>query len=243
MPTKYVLVFDICSSTLFIDDLHQNGKVDNYTLLTVAINKFLSFKIEKYRFQKYKFLGDGYILLFEGDTRIDDILFFVLELTFSTEYVIDWFINNFIESKNIPRKGITLGIDKGEIFLANSNDSNQEEYIGRPINIACRLQSSLTEKDHANKLLMSFKLYNEIENYLLKKACIERERVLKNIRENKSLRCYEFNPEFFREFDIEIIRNPTEKLRKIIEEERSELKLFQRLNQEIKKERVKYIKD
>lgn len=76
---------------------------------------------------------------------------------------------------------------------------------------------------------MSFKLYNEIENYLLKKACIERERVLKNIRENKPLRCYEFNPEFFREFDIELIRNPTEKLRKIIEEERDELKLFQRL--------------
>jgi hypothetical protein len=90
---------------------------------------------------------------------------------------------------------------------------------------------------------MSFKLYNEIENYLLKKSCVEKERVLKNIRENKPLRCYEFNPEFFREFDIELIRNPTEKLKKIIEEEGDEIKLFKRVNEEIKKERVKYMKD
>jgi hypothetical protein len=240
MPVMYVLVFDMCSSTLFIDDLHQNSRVDNYTLLTASIDRFLCAAMKKYYFKKYKFLGDGYILLFDGDTRIDDVLFFALELTFSSQYIIDWFIDNFVERKDIPRRGITAGLDKGEVFLAGSDDSNQEEYIGRPINVACRLQSSLIEKEHANKLLMSFKLYKEIETYLLKKACVERERILRNIRENRPLRCYEFNPEFFREFDVSLIRKPTGKLRKIIEEEREEIKLFQRLNEEIKKARGNY---
>ena len=101
------------------------------------------------------------------------------------------FIRENIETTAIPRIGITIGIDIG-----NLNDlklDGTDEFIGRPLNVSSRLQGSLKDKNHENKILMSVKAYKKISNLKIKRKCIERERIFRNLSDNNRTRCYELD--------------------------------------------------
>jgi hypothetical protein len=58
--------------------------------------------------------------------------------------------------------GATLGVEAGNLIRMTMNE--REEYVGRALNIACRLQNAVKEKDpHPGcyKALISARLYNE----------------------------------------------------------------------------------
>jgi class 3 adenylate cyclase len=89
--------------------------------------------------------------------------------------------------------GVRFGLDRGDlvriVMLRNP------EYIGRPINVACRLQSAIKDKDRRPqyKALMTKHLYSRMKNDLSKSNCKEVNRTLRNINGDKAVRCVKFN--------------------------------------------------
>ena len=64
---KYVLVFDICSSTQIVEHLKLEGPQEAWCNLLIDIDNFLKREREALGFEIYKFTGDGWILLFNID--------------------------------------------------------------------------------------------------------------------------------------------------------------------------------
>jgi GGDEF domain-containing protein len=221
MGKKSILVFDICSSTLFVEDLKKRDMTDKYKQLIKDITDFLDENSSIYEFIIYKFLGDGFILIFPEEIEVDKILLFIINLTDRCERLLDIFIHKHIQTSEIPRVGITIGLDRGELIEIKLN-KEQIEYIGRSINVACRLQQKLTGPFEVNRCLMTNDMYNEITLEDLKRVCHPVRKKLKNINNDIAINCYDFYPLFYKNADLSVLR---ESKRDIIKEYISNKKL------------------
>ena len=138
------MFFDICSSTCIIEQLKATDSTGKWLDLIGQLDDYLHVHSKSVKFKIYKFLGDGWILLFEVN---------------SSGRIVELFMNNlnqhFIKLlKNLvyPRLsddkfhfGLMFGLDIGELFSVKLN--GRKEYIGRPLNVAARLQSAIRDKD------------------------------------------------------------------------------------------------
>ncbi len=149
-----------------IENLFQNDRVSDYVKLVDGFLAFLHMCKSTYRFSIYKYLGDGFILLFEDRECIDDILKFCDKPIYFSGQLIDWFKTSYLDSANLPREGITIGIAVGRISEIATINIPGEEYVGRAINVACRLQKSLIELKHTNKVLLHTDAYSLICGHL-----------------------------------------------------------------------------
>jgi len=130
MRERPVLTFDICSSTSMLEDLHRTNTIEEYTVLISDIMTFLKSNSTQYGYEIYKFLGDGFILIFQDSTLIDSILEFCVALTNDCNAYIEKFISEKIEAETgILRKGITIGIDRG--YVSKLSINGKDEYVGR----------------------------------------------------------------------------------------------------------------
>lgn len=220
---KYVLVFDICSSTSMLEDLVLNEQPEKFNRLIQSFDDFINNKSNDYAIHIYKFLGDGYILFIDASITVDKILEFFIELVGFVKSVIEWFSRDFITTTQLPRIGITAGLEKGNLHTYRSRFTKQSEYIGRALNVAYRLQSSQTAPDHVNRLLLSAKLYLQLKEYLLRIACSERERILKNINDENPIRCYEFNPDMYPNLNIVEPKSHSRKFAEYIKKEKGKV--------------------
>lgn len=155
---KLVVVFDICSSTLILEDLIRTENQYRWRKLLNRQKNFLRMKREEYEYEMYKFLGDGWILLFQPNVDGTKLVRFLKLLSRHFSKCFTEFIEPALNSKISPI-GLTVGIDKGTLIPILMNQ--QREYIGRPLNVASRLQGSIKDKD-ANpqyKVLMPKSVY------------------------------------------------------------------------------------
>jgi class 3 adenylate cyclase len=85
--------------------------------------------------------------------------------------------------------GLTFGIDRGTLVKIIMNQ--RKEYVGRAINVACRLQGAIKDKDPAPqyKILMTNHLYNSLKCDLSDHRCDNAKRTLRNIAGDKVVRC------------------------------------------------------
>ena len=225
MSENHVLVFDICSSTLILDDLQRTNQSGKYWDLVNDISSFLSENGSVFGYEIYKFLGDGFILIFYENTIIDQVLLFTIRLVDHCKHAIMQFLEDHVEITNLPRKGITIGLDKGVLYEQTLEDKSQE-FIGRPLNMATRLQSSLNRPEHSNKCLMSKRVYKEITKANFKKICSKTTRKLRNMVFEEEITCYEFAPLFFEKADISQLK----------ESKREPIKNYIAQNEPVKKE-------
>ncbi len=151
---KIVLVFDVCSSTSILEDLLRSENEAQWRNLLVELKRFLRRESETHGFDVYKFVGDGWILLFNPafDARI---LFDILK-RLCEEY--DRLFRKTIEpllSLEIESTGITFGLDKGALVHIGMNETR--EYVGRALNVATRLQGAIKDNDSkpGGKVMMS----------------------------------------------------------------------------------------
>jgi class 3 adenylate cyclase len=188
---KTIFVFDVCSSTTIVEDLHRTGSVKHYNDMIKSLNDYLEEKSKKLKFYIYKFIGDGFILTFPGEIEIETILRFAKDLIDTCNQKITKLME-YMESLDLPRKGITIGLDKGIIHQFDLNA--MDEYVGRALTLACRLQSSQNKPEQVNSILISVKVYSEIKDKKIKQSCEQRERTFKNITGDKAIKCYELFP-------------------------------------------------
>jgi len=163
---KYVLVFDICSSTKIVDQLIRERSQESWCNLLLDIDAFLKTEGEALGFEIYKFMGDAWILLF-NDLSPKELFSFVDRL--QDIYTVAYNENiRKILSTPIDKIGITFGLETGD--LIHFRMSERSEYVGKPLIMAVRLQGAIKDKDPnpQGKLLMTKSVFNKVRRYILK---------------------------------------------------------------------------
>ncbi len=181
MEQKYVLVFDICSSTIIVERLILEGPQESWCNLLIDIKNFLKKESETLGFEIYKFTGDGWILLFNIDLSPKELFSFVDRLEDKYADAYNERIGKILSTR-IDKIGISFGLEVGNLIRFKMFDL--PEYIGRPLIIAARLQGAIKDKDPnpQNKLLMSKAVYDKTWRYIPKNRKVwEVTRELRNV--------------------------------------------------------------
>jgi hypothetical protein len=183
-----VVAFDICSSSDIIEELTLKGDMQRLQNFLIEIKRYLMKEQETIPFDAYKFTGDGWILLFPANTDGKALLTFLQNLC---KYFQKKFRNDVLRFLDTPPtiNGISFGVEKGP--LTSFIMYGRMEYVGRGLNIACRLQNTIKVKDKspAYKALVSNAVYNDYfspaRNYKVQRV----KRTLRNIRGGKDFWC------------------------------------------------------
>lgn len=188
---KYILIFDICSSSQIIEDLQNNERMDVWDDFLLDITKVMEEYIAESGIEAliYKFLGDGYILIV-SKKHSDEIL----PLCYNIYNTLINRIKKLIEEfSNIEpnRIGITIGVDYGRLHQIGIR--GKEEFVGKSINTAARLQASLKEKEHENKLLISKVVKKSICGPYKSDLYKSTTRQMRNLYGENKFYCYEID--------------------------------------------------
>jgi hypothetical protein len=171
---KIVVVFDLCSSSQIMEDLLLSDRFDRYETFLTCVKRWLMNWSEQHsqvngHFELYKFTGDGWILLFPATINGKALIHSMHSLC---EMINAELARHIIPSlSSMPAiLGATLGVERGNLVRMMMNE--REEYVGRALNVACRLQSAVKEKEShpadegkvgasCYKAFVSAHLYNE----------------------------------------------------------------------------------
>lgn len=185
---RVVVTFDICSSTAIIEDLHKTENTKRWRDFLIWMKDYLRIKSNKMDFSIYKFTGDGWILLFDFDYPGDNLIDFLQDLCKQFKMRYKRKVEDFLETPPVT-SGLTFGIDRGSLIRFMMN--NQWEYVGRAINVACRLQGAIKDRDKSPqyKALITKPLYQDIRHSLAELEHQEVKRKLRNIAGEKEVHC------------------------------------------------------
>jgi len=157
---KLIVVFDMCSSSNIIEDLTLTSNIDKLKNIINKLKKWLRIKSKEYRYEIYKYIGDGWILLFPVDITGNEIINFLKKLNSIYYSTINSTIIPYLE-RDLETTGLTFGIEKGP--LTELIMLGKREFLGRALNIAFRLQNAAKGKggypDYP--ILVSNQVYNE----------------------------------------------------------------------------------
>lgn len=184
-----VVVFDMCSSSDIIEGLTLRGEVHRLKRFLTAVKRYLRHKAKGNRFSVYKFTGDGWILLFPADVDGAVLLSFLKGLCKFFQRELKRKVLRYLDA--MPHViGVTLGLERGP--LLKTVMFGQREYIGRALNIACRLQTAIKDKDKspAYKALVSNAVYNDYFRKLSGARSKPVTRTLRNIRGGTAFKCH-----------------------------------------------------
>jgi class 3 adenylate cyclase len=155
---RIVVVFDICSSTKILEDLTSSENLHQWANLLIDIKEFLLQEQRKLGFEIYKFIGDGWILLFDLNLPKSHFIPFLLNLSDEYKVAFKKRVRNLLTTR-IQNVGVTFGVDKSTLIPFVMNE--QTEYTGRAMNVASRLQGAikLGDTEPQGKVLMSKPVY------------------------------------------------------------------------------------
>jgi hypothetical protein len=184
-----VVAFDICSSSDIIEELTLKGQLERFHQLLTSLRHHLMKSQDILLFDAYKFTGDGWILLFPGNETDGQVL--LKWLTDLCVFFKKEFRQKILKYLDTPPAvtGLTFGLERG--LLGKMKMFGRREYLGRAINIACRLQGAVGDKGGppAYKALVSNVVFHDYfaaaTGYKVWKA----QRSLKNIRAGTAFKC------------------------------------------------------
>jgi class 3 adenylate cyclase len=189
IENKIVVVIDICSSSEIMEDLLRTGNMIIWRNFLINFKKHLAEASEKLNFGLYKFIGDGWILLFDFKYDGTEILRFLTELL--EKFEIDFKDSIFRHLENPPEiSGLTFGMDYGSLVFIKMMD--RDEYVGRAINIASRLQGAIADTDILTgyRVMISNSLFQSMDTKLGNFHPELVKRKLKNIVRGGEFQCY-----------------------------------------------------
>ena len=133
-----VVVFDICSSTTILEDLKRTDNLAAWRDLLLDMKANLQQEGSRAAMCLYKFIGDGWVLLFPDTIPKKDLCGFLSRISEWYQGQFDRSIRPLLLQEPSPI-GLMFGIDAGELIRLELDD--QVEYLGRAINVASRLQA------------------------------------------------------------------------------------------------------
>ena len=177
---KTVLFADLCSSTSIIEELIRSENQQRWRRVLENLDRFLIAWSAVDEFELYKFIGDGWVLLFEPAFSDVKLLSLMHALCKRYQKVFDRVVKPVL-STDVGNVGITFGLDRGALIPVEMN--SRKEYIGRPLNVAARLQAAIKDKDKEpqGKVLMSNSAYEKMRASIVGKYKVW-PRVTRNLR-------------------------------------------------------------
>jgi class 3 adenylate cyclase len=155
------------------------------------LKQLLFDKKQKLEFEPYKFLGDGWILLFPHETSGQKLirLLHLLAMTFASRF--SRYVEPILEVQP-DVKGMTFGVDVGLIHRVRMFGTH--ERIGRPLVVASRLQGAIRDGSEcpADKVLVSRHCYEKYFAGVGDITCynpVHTSRRLRNIRGGGNFPC------------------------------------------------------
>jgi class 3 adenylate cyclase len=186
---RVVVVFDISSSTTILEDLKRTDNLTVWRDFHIALKTFLLGKVDLMDMELYKFMGDGWILLFQPQVHSGALFEFLNSLS---SFVMFQFVRVHRLLQKYPEPtGLTFGIDTGELIRLEMND--QIEYLGRAINVAARLQAEAKRfagSAMSNVALFSKASFNSLQPYDPYVGARNETVELRNISGGKQFPCY-----------------------------------------------------
>jgi class 3 adenylate cyclase len=158
---KVVVFFDICSSSSILEDLAETDNPKIFRNMILALRDFLHTRANQDDFIPYKFIGDGWILLFPSKVSGASLINFLTRLSDSFRMRFDAKVVPYLQ--RVPKvTGLTFGVDEGSLIKVVMNDQN--EYLGRALNVSSRLQGAIKDNDKkpAYKILFSKPVYKKL---------------------------------------------------------------------------------
>jgi len=137
---KLVIFSDICSSTALVEDLKATDNLSNWLNLLIRLKQDLISEGKNIGIDMYKFVGDGWILLAPYDIDRNTLFEFLYDFFCCFEIGLDGENINELLSRRPKPMGLTFGSDSGDLIKLEMNE--QVEYVGRPLNVAARLQGA-----------------------------------------------------------------------------------------------------
>ena len=133
-----VVVFDICSSTTILEDLKRTDNLAAWRDLLLEMKANLQQEGPQLAMCLYKFIGDGWVLLFPDNVPKKDLCGWLSRFSEWYQGQFERAIRPLLLQEPSPI-GLMFGIDAGELIRLELNE--QTEYLGRAINVASRLQA------------------------------------------------------------------------------------------------------
>jgi len=185
---KVIVFFDMCSSSTILEDLHSTGNLHAMRNLLIDMKKRLILLNEGGRFEPYKFIGDGWVLLFPPDVSAKELILILEQLSRFYRDALVEHITPLLQSQP-DVMGLTFGVDKGALIRMVMMD--RVEYIGRALNVASRLQSAIKDRDRkpAYKALLSKHAFEGLDMADGLRQTWNVTRKLRNIRDGKPCDC------------------------------------------------------
>ncbi len=183
---KVVVAFDMCSSSTIIEDLTLTGNLKAMRDILILMKNFLQLRSKEIGFHRYKFTGDGWILLFPMDIPVAELMAFLTKLSKRFEALLTRKVLSVLDE--VPDiTGLTFGLDRGKLISVIMD--GKREYIGRPLNVACRLQKAIKEgdSDPQYKVLMPKHAFRAWSGSLAEYKPAKVTRRLRNIRGGKRI--------------------------------------------------------
>lgn len=189
IETKIVLVIDICSSSEIMEDLLRTQDIVKWRNLLITLKEYLVGKSRELNFEIYKFIGDGWILLFDSGYNGKRLLDFVVDLSKKFEMEFKGSIYPYLE-KPPDIDGLTFGMDSGRLVFIEMME--RQEYVGRAINVAARLQGTIEDTDISAgyRVMISNMLFQHMKDELNDFHPELVKRRLKNIIRGGEFPCY-----------------------------------------------------
>lgn len=190
IENKFVVSFDLCSSSKILEDLSLTSNVDIMVEMLGSLHKNISEKVHDLKGEVYKFTGDGWILLFPDDIDGTEFVAFLVEVCEICNAALQSTIRPVLESTP-ERIGIAIGIDRGPLLRFKLTEKSEWEWIGRSINVACRLQNAIKDKDSnpVYKALVSKQVFQRLKLPLTNYPHVAVTRRLRNIRGGENFEC------------------------------------------------------
>ena len=186
---KMVITTDICSSSHIVENLLKRSKIDVWRNILIEIKEYIFKEASKHEAEIYKFTGDGWIILFSPPYLGKGIISFLKDINVFYKKL---YIEHVLPTIDIPAKiyGMTFGIDEGPLVKLIMLEN--EEYIGRALNIACRLQGAIGEIDiySGYRAFLSHISYNMLKKEADLFYPDPTERLLKNISHMSDFQCF-----------------------------------------------------
>ena len=184
-----VVAFDMCSSSNIVDHLSKTGNVGPLSVFFAEMRRHLVNEQQRtVQFELHKFMGDGWLLLFPPNTDGGRLLTFLegLCLFFAVAFRRS-LLPNLARPPSVV--GICFVIDKGE--LVSITMDGRQEYIGRAINVECRLQAALKDRggSPAYSALVSNRVYTEYFAKTTPHRVRKVTRKLRNINDGAEVEC------------------------------------------------------
>lgn len=137
---RVVMVVNIRASSEIVEGLKETDNLDVWRSTLVALEKYLIEQHENSGVEVYKFIGDGWILLFPEQVSKKSMMDFLTG--FSNQFCLMYdVVPDFLQDRHRPEiDGLTFGIASGDLVRLELD--GRIEYIGFLMNLAARLQDS-----------------------------------------------------------------------------------------------------